>query len=86
MKKDERIELSEAQQNPYLARPEDFAVSGTGVPAHGQHGVTEHGKRKLLRQVDAHGKPPLTGAGQALNPPVERHGAPHTRGFQKKSR
>jgi hypothetical protein len=62
MEDNEPIQQSENQINPYLARPEDFVVLQPGeaeVPSHNQQGRTAAERRKLLKQVDEHGKSPF---------------------------
>jgi hypothetical protein len=57
-----KIELTPKQQNPYLARPEDFEVekpngpAEIGVPGHGQRGVNDQEERRLLAERKASGK------------------------------
>jgi hypothetical protein len=51
---DQKIELTENQQDPYLARPEDFDISGPdeiasrSTPFHGQCGDTHREYDRLL--------------------------------------
>jgi len=57
-----RLELSPNQQNPYLARPEDFEVekpnapAGMSVPGHGQRGENEREEKQLLAERKSTGK------------------------------
>lgn len=57
-----RIELTPNQQNAYLARPEDFEVSGPNAPAemsvpgHGQRGTNEREEKQLLAERKPTGK------------------------------
>jgi hypothetical protein len=46
--KNARVELSPAQSNPSLARPEDFVVVEDDLPGHGQCGNNQREYRKLL--------------------------------------
>jgi hypothetical protein len=56
---DEKIELTPQQQNPYLARPEDFIVNTTQAnqpPGHGQRGANRREEMFLLAKRKAQGK------------------------------
>jgi hypothetical protein len=83
---EENIELSEAQQNPYLARPEDFVV-GTGVdaakrqlPGHGQCGDTLREYNHLLKQREqSAGKSKPVYKGVDLPTAPDEAGPPHTK-------
>lgn len=72
-----KIELTQNQQNPYLARPEDFVVSNPNapaemeVPAHGQRGDSKREEAKLLAERNA------TGKGVELGTSVDDASAPH---------
>ena len=58
----EKIELTPQQQNPYLARPEDFevntpdAIANCTQPFHGQRGDSNREEAKLLRIRKAQNK------------------------------
>jgi hypothetical protein len=59
---DQQIELTENQQNPYLARPEDFEVvapdniASRTQPFHGQRGDSNREEARLLAKRKAQGK------------------------------
>jgi hypothetical protein len=59
---DQKIELTPEQQNPYLARPEDFEVvapdniASRTQPFHGQRGDSDREEAKLLAKRKAQGK------------------------------
>jgi hypothetical protein len=59
---DQKIELTENQQNPYLARPEDFTVTTPdqiarrSQPFHGQRGDSDREEATLLAKRKAQGK------------------------------
>jgi hypothetical protein len=59
---DQKIELTENQQNPYLARPEDFEVVAPDniarrtQPFHGQRGDSNREEARLLAKRKAQGK------------------------------
>jgi hypothetical protein len=59
---DQKIELTPEQQNPYLARPEDFEVvapdniASRTQPFDGQRGDSDHEEAKLLAKRQAQGK------------------------------
>lgn len=59
---DQQIELTNNQQNPYLARPEDFTVTPPdqiarrSQPFHGQRGDSDREEAKLLAKRQAQGK------------------------------
>ena len=59
---DQKIELTENQQNPYLARPEDFEVvtpdniARRTQPFHGQRGDSNREEARLLAKRKAQGK------------------------------
>lgn len=79
-------ELTPEQQNPYLARPEDFDVMTPAeaatkkVPGHGQRGRNLREQNKLLREAFAKaGKAQWQGHGQELPTSVDDAGAPHTK-------
>jgi len=56
---DQKIELTENQQNPYLARPEDFEViapdniASRKQPFHGQRGDSNREEARLLAKRKA---------------------------------
>lgn len=60
--KDKLIELTPSQQNPYLARPEQFEVgepnapANISVPGHGQCGENEREQSRLLAERKPIGK------------------------------
>jgi hypothetical protein len=57
--KNQKIELTPEQTNPYLARPEDFEVSisqTSPTPGHGQRGDTAKEEARLLAKRKAQGK------------------------------
>jgi hypothetical protein len=70
---DQVIQLTDSQQNPYLARPEDFKISepddiaSRSVPFHGQCGDTtrEYNRLLAIRESKA-GKSKVTGKGPEL--------------------
>lgn len=74
-----KIELTENQQNPYAARPEDFEVEKPLAPGgivtvgHGQHGATEKEQKQLFEER----KP--TGKGAPLPTSVDDAKAPHSK-------
>jgi hypothetical protein len=59
---DQKIKLTENQQNPYLARPEDFKVvapdniASRTQPFHGQRGDSDREEAQLLAKRKAQGK------------------------------
>jgi hypothetical protein len=59
---DQQIELTKNQQNPYLARPEDFEVvapdhiASRKQPFHGQRGDSNREEAWLLAKRKAQGK------------------------------
>jgi hypothetical protein len=59
---DQKIELTPEQQNPYLARPEDFEVvapdniASRTQPFHGQRGDSDREEAQLLAKRKAQGK------------------------------
>jgi hypothetical protein len=59
---DQKIELTKNQQNPYLARPEDFDISepdeiaSRSTPFHGQCGDTKREGSQLLAKRKALGR------------------------------
>ncbi len=65
----QKIELTPKQQNPYLARPEDFSISTAAqasrrsMPGHGQNGES---RRELSRLLNDPRRPPHSGHGQEL--------------------
>jgi hypothetical protein len=74
---DEKIELTPAQQNPYLARPEDFevvspdAIANRTQPFHGQRGDSDREEAKLLAIRKAQNK------GVELPTATDDAGEPH---------
>jgi hypothetical protein len=81
MADDKLIELTEAQQNPGLARAEDFEVIDGGAPMaepfHGQHGDSRAEYKRLLAQRDQDGKS-KPGSARPDRPDVDHHAKPHT--------
>jgi hypothetical protein len=78
---DQKIELTEKQQNPYLARPEDFAVSepddSRPLPFHGQCGdTTKEYDRLLAIRASKAGKSKVTGKGVDLPTATDKAGPP----------
>jgi hypothetical protein len=70
---DQIIQLTEGQQNPYLARPEHFTISepdqiaSLPVPFHGQCGDTAREYKQLLAiRASKAGKSGVTGKGVDL--------------------
>jgi hypothetical protein len=59
---DQQIKLTKNQQNPYLARPEDFEVvapdniASRTQPFHGQRGDSDREEATLLAKRKAQGK------------------------------
>ena len=81
---DRLIQQTPSQGNPYLAKPEDFAITTAAdgarlaVPGHGQCGDTSGEYGRLLAEADKDSKPPL---GRQQQRAVEPGAAskPHTR-------
>jgi hypothetical protein len=71
---DRKIELTPQQQNPYLARPEDFEIGAPAqtspTPGHGQRGLTTREELLLLAKRKSQGK------GQDLGTAVDDAGLP----------
>lgn len=84
--RDTKIELTASQENPYLARPEDFEVMTPDiaatkvVPGHGQRGNNNREQNKLLREAFSKpGRSQWQGKGQELGTATDDAGAPHTK-------
>jgi hypothetical protein len=82
---EEKIELSLNQQNPYLARPEDFTVMPAGeaakrsLPGHGQHGDTQREYNAILNDPRrGYNKSEPTGRGATLATTTDEAGPPHS--------
>jgi hypothetical protein len=80
---DQVIQLTNAQQNPYLARPEDFPVSepdeiaNLPVPFHGQCGDSTREYDQLLAvRASKAGKSKPTGRGLDLPTATDDAGEP----------
>jgi hypothetical protein len=58
--KDQTIELTPEQTNPYLARPEHFQIGAPAqtspTPGHGQRGDTKREESQLLAKRKAQGR------------------------------
>jgi len=86
--KDTLFEQTEAQRNPYLARPEDFEVMSPveaaqrSLPGHGQCGNNFHQYNQLLKEREhVAGKSKPTGKGAPVVTSTDDARDPHTRGF-----
>jgi hypothetical protein len=53
--KNQKIELTPQQSNPYLCRPEDWAVDSS-IPGSGQRGDSQREFQQLLAKRKAQGK------------------------------
>jgi hypothetical protein len=67
--KNQKIELTPQQSNPYLCRPEDWAVASS-IPGSGQRGDSQREFRQLLSKRKAQGK------GVTLGTTVDEAGPP----------
>jgi hypothetical protein len=82
---EEKIELSDNQQSPYQARPEDFTVmpaseaAKRSLPGHGQHGNTQREYAAILNDPRrGFNKSKPTGKGVTLPTPTDEAGPPHS--------
>jgi len=86
MKKSEKnqvIELTAAQSDPYLALPEDFTVVEDGVPFTGQRGDNKREYAQLLVEAEKlNSKSPFTGT-PARATSVNDACKPHTDGADR---
>jgi hypothetical protein len=68
---DKKVELTESQQNPYLARPEDFKINGDSVDGQSLPASQQQ------REAETANASKFTG--RTHGPDVNHAGKPHTK-------